>query len=95
MISAQQDGSIHVILKNTSDKVAFFTGLKLKGLDGAATEIYSDNYFSILPGNMKEVVVKLIGREFFTGEKKVSFELCGWNIESRQIGEDIILNFEA
>jgi beta-mannosidase len=94
-ISTQQNGSIHVILKNTSDKVAFFTGLKLKGLDGAATEIYSDNYFSILPGTMKEVVVKLIDREFFTGEKKVSFELCGWNIESRQIGEDIILNFEA
>jgi hypothetical protein len=78
-------------LKNPTPHMAFFTGLKLDGLDDEAALFYSDNYFSMLPGTKKVVTVRLVNNRGFSGRLKVRFALRGWNIGKKKIGKVLLL----
>ena len=57
-----------------------------------ATEIYSDNYFAILPGEEKKVIVEIINNKGFKGRIQAQFELTGWNLKTKKIGKTLDLD---
>ncbi len=59
-----------------------------------ATKIYSDNYFPVLPGTEKKVIVEINNDKQFKGTRKVQFELEGWNIKAKKVGEELELTFK-
>ncbi|MVN92978.1 glycoside hydrolase family 2 protein [Mucilaginibacter aquatilis] len=50
-----------VVVKNPSENLAFFTQLQLRGVNGQtyAPVYYSDNFFSLLPGEEKSVTIEI------------------------------------
>jgi hypothetical protein len=78
--------SLNVTLTNPTGRLAFFTGLALEGLDQELVQIYSDNYFALLPGAVKKVKVTLIHNQGFMGKREVQFRVKGWNVRPRRIG---------
>ena len=78
--------TIKTTIKNDSDKIAFSIRLKLmKGNTGQRVlpAIYEDNYFSLLPGEKKDIEIefdtKLLGKE------KPKLIVEGWNIDTQEI----------
>ena len=71
------DGSIEVILRNTSSKIAFFNRLQLRDSSGEPVHgtIYSDNFITLLPKVSKTIRIKPASSH--QGDLKVFFE--GWN----------------
>ena len=69
------DGSIKVVLKNSSGRIAFFNRLQLRDAAGEPMSgtYYSDNFFTILPH--KTMTVKLIPDR----EGATSLLVEGWN----------------
>lgn len=52
---------IHVTVKNTSNKIAFFTQVKLADRVNAMppATFYTDNYFSLLPGEVWNITIEV------------------------------------
>ena len=84
-VRVRKEGKMHVIdidMKNTSKQIAFFTQLQL--LDGAQKPVrpsfYTDNFFSLLPGEIKHVRIETAA----IGDALDSAKLVvkGWNIPS-------------
>jgi len=83
-VDAKFDGkNILVNLTNTSNTIALFNELKLldENNDWVVPAFYSDNYFSLLPGEVKEIKID------FENENMLRYELflSGWNIEIQKI----------
>jgi hypothetical protein len=85
-LEARQDAPVLIRIRNNSDAMAFFAGLKLKGIDEATTQIYSDNWFPMLPKTEKQVWVKLVNDKHAPGSYKAQFEMTGWNVVKKNIG---------
>jgi mannosylglycoprotein endo-beta-mannosidase len=70
-------------LKNTSSSIAFFNQLQLldKNLSPVRPSFYTDNFFSLLPGESKSVTIE-------TADKNVTASpllvVKGWNITKKQ-----------
>jgi exo-1,4-beta-D-glucosaminidase len=76
-----EESIAHVTLENPSKSLAFFVRLKLdKGPKGEEILpiIWGDNYFSLLPGEKREVTATYRSSE--AGTKPV-LEVSGWNVE--------------
>ncbi|HLB88425.1 MAG TPA: glycoside hydrolase family 2 protein, partial [Terriglobales bacterium] len=76
------DAVTHVILENPSKSLAFFVRLKVnKGAGGQEIlpVIWQDNYFSLLPGEKREITATYRGIEL--GTAKAVVEVKGWNVE--------------
>jgi exo-1,4-beta-D-glucosaminidase len=72
----------HVVVENPSKELAFFLRLKVnKGERGEEIlpVLWQDNYFSLLPGEKREVTATYRAREL--GGAKPSVEVSGWNVE--------------
>lgn len=71
------DGSIEVMLKNTSGKIAFFNRLQLRDSSGEPVHgtMYSDNFITLMPHSSKTIVIKPAASS--RGDFKLFFE--GWN----------------
>jgi exo-1,4-beta-D-glucosaminidase len=72
----------HVTIENPSKNLAFFVRLKLdKGAKGEEIlpVVWEDNYFSLLPGEKREV--KATYRSSELGTAKSVLEVSGWNVE--------------
>ena len=56
----EEGNTMRVTVKNTGDRIAFLTRLALTGEDGRPIRpsFYSDNWFSLLPGEAKTVTVQ-------------------------------------
>jgi exo-1,4-beta-D-glucosaminidase len=70
-----------VTLENPSKSVAFFVRLKLdKGAGGEEVlpVIWQDNYFSLLPGETREITATYRSTEM--GGAKPAVEISGWNV---------------
>jgi exo-1,4-beta-D-glucosaminidase len=78
----QGDESItHVTVENPSKSLAFFVRLKVnKGANGEEIlpVIWEDNYFSLLPGEKREVSATY--RSSLVGTSKPTVEVSGWNV---------------
>ncbi len=71
----------HVTVENPSKALAFFVRLKVnKGAGGEEIlpVIWEDNYFSLLPGEKREVSASYRGAAL--GSAKPSVEVSGWNV---------------
>ena len=70
-----------VSLKNTSSRIAFFTQLQF--LDKAGKPVrpsfYTDNFFSLLPWETKEVFIDTSAEKVTGGE--FSLTIGGWNVQ--------------
>ena len=74
---------VHVHLKNSSDRLAFFTQLAVtKGprADEVLPVFWGDNYFSLLPGESKEVDATFASDDLHGTTPAV--EVGGWNIDT-------------
>ena len=71
---------VKAILKNTSSALAFFAQLQLLDENGTPVRpsFYTDNFFSLLPGESKEVVIETALEDM---PKEATFVVKGWNIE--------------
>ncbi len=73
----------HVVIRNPNKFLAFMVHLKVN--DGKSGEeilpvIWEDNYFSLLPGEMREVTATYAGS---SGHAKPTVEVTGWNIQQQ------------
>ena len=77
-----EESIAHVRLENPSKSLAFFVRMKLdknvKG-DEILPVIWEDNYFSLLPGEKREVTARYRTSELDTGKSVV--EVSGFNVE--------------
>ena len=70
----------HVMVENPSQNLAFFVRLKVnKNGEELLPVIWQDNYFSLLPGEKREVTATYRASEL--GAAQPSVELQGWNVE--------------
>jgi exo-1,4-beta-D-glucosaminidase len=77
-----EESIAHVTLENPSKNLAFFVRLKLdKGVKGEEILpiVWEDNYFSLLPGEKREVTARYRASELGTGKSVV--EVSGFNVE--------------
>ena len=77
-----EDAITHVTLENTSKSLAFFVRLKVdkgKGGEEILPVLWQDNYFSLLPGERREVTATYRAHELGTAQPTV--EVSGWNVE--------------
>jgi len=79
-----EDAITHVVLENPSKSLAFFVRLKVdKGKSGAEIlpVLWQDNYFSLLPGERREVTATYRAREL--GLARPAVEISGWNVAAQ------------
>jgi len=81
--SGQEGGNnvTHVTLSNPGKSLAFFVRLKLakgKGGQEVLPVIYQDNYFSLLPGEKRDVSISY--RSSDLGGARPVVEVSGWNV---------------
>lgn len=64
---------LDVRIKNTSDKIAFFTQVKLidKGNAALTATFYSDNFFSLLPGEARKITIEVSKNNWLKAKKLV------------------------
>ena len=77
-----EDAITHVTLQNSSKDLAFFVHLKVekgKGGEEILPVLWRDNYFSLLPGERREVTATYSAREL--GSAQPAVEVNGWNVE--------------
>jgi len=81
--NGQESGNevMHVTLSNPGKSLAFFVRLKLakgKGGQEVLPVIYQDNYFSLLPGEKRDVSISY--RSSDLGGASPVVEVSGWNV---------------
>ena len=79
---AKEEFVTHVTLENPSKSIAFFNRLKLNrgaGGEEVLPVIWQDNYFSLLPGEKREVTATYSAKNLGTAKPAVVVE--GWNAE--------------
>jgi exo-1,4-beta-D-glucosaminidase len=76
-----EDALTHVILENPSKSLAFFVRLKVnqgKSGEEILPVLWQDNYFSLLPGERREVTATYRARAL--GAAQPAVEISGWNV---------------
>ena len=72
----------HVTVENPGKTLAFFVRLKVdkgKGGEEVLPVLWQDNYFSLLPGEKREVTATYRVSEL--GSAKPAVEVSGWNVQ--------------
>lgn len=75
---------VQVSLKNTSSSIAFFNQLQLldRKLSPVRPSFYTDNFFSLLPGESKTVTIETADKNLLDAPVLV---VKGWNIPRKQM----------
>jgi exo-1,4-beta-D-glucosaminidase len=76
------DELVHVLLDNSTSSLAFMVHLRVSKSNGedVVPIFWEDNYFSLLPGEEREVSARFSASEFNSGE--TSLVVDGWNAAS-------------
>jgi hypothetical protein len=77
-----EESVVRTRVANPTDRIAFFIQLALtRAADGEEIlpVFWEDNYFSVLPGETREVTARLATQAL--GDAKPRLELGGWNVE--------------
>ncbi len=80
---AGAEKAIRVKVTNPTKRIAFFIQLALtqgEGGDEILPVIWSDNYFSLVPGETREFTARVASRDL--GDKKPAIQVGGWNIQT-------------
>jgi mannosylglycoprotein endo-beta-mannosidase len=76
---------IEINIKNSSEAISFFTRIKLENKSGRQIKpaFYSDNFFSLLPGEKKNITIEIP----FENKKSKGCKLIldGWNCEKLEL----------
>ena len=74
-------GQINISVSNPTDEPAFFLRLKVIGVDGelVSPAFFSDNYFTLMPGETKAVIMELQNEVFEHQQDDLKLEIEGWN----------------
>jgi exo-1,4-beta-D-glucosaminidase len=73
------DGMLHVVIKNTGPHLAFMVHLRVTNSgDDVAPIFWDDNYFSLLPGERREVTAHFDSSKLKRG--RVALSVDGWNV---------------
>jgi exo-1,4-beta-D-glucosaminidase len=76
------DAVTHVTVENPSKSLAFFVRLKVSSSGKEILPVlWEDNYFSLLPGEKREISATYKASEL--GAAKPTVEVSGWNVASR------------
>ncbi|MDE1192075.1 MAG: beta galactosidase jelly roll domain-containing protein [Arachidicoccus sp.] len=77
--------TIKITVKNESGSLAFFNQLLLENIDGMAVNaaFYTDNFFSLLPGESKTVTISYLKEN--TDNKALQLIVKGYNIKEQVI----------
>ena len=76
------DAVTRVTVENPSKSLAFFIRLKVdkgKGGDEILPVLWQDNYFSLMPGEKREVTATYSAKDL--GTAKPAVEVSGWNVQ--------------
>ena len=76
-------GEATLKLTNPSDSLAFFIRIRLDNEDEKLTAFYSNNYFSLLPGETKEINCSIILKTKI--DRQINFQISGWNCSLQKI----------
>ena len=77
-----EDAITHVTVENPSKSLAFFVRLKVNhGVKEILPVLWQDNYFSLLPGEKRELSATYRTSEL--GAAKPAVEVSGWNVTSQ------------
>jgi len=79
------EAKLHIKLSNSSGTLAFFVRLRLNPAPYKLFVSYSDNYFSLLPGESKDVVVHISDRRLKRNNVSGAFVISGWNVSTKEI----------
>jgi exo-1,4-beta-D-glucosaminidase len=74
----------HVNIANPGDGIAFFVQLALTKSSGGEEILpvfWTDNYFSLLPGETRRITARIAKRDL--GGRQPALEVGGWNVQSR------------
>jgi len=85
-VSATADGSaVTVQLGNSTDALAFFVELRVVDGDGNSIlpVLWNDNYFSILPGESRELIASFPAGDDVSG---ATLAVQGWNVGAMEVG---------
>ncbi|MGQ8337780.1 glycoside hydrolase family 2 protein [Sunxiuqinia sp. A32] len=84
----ENDQTIYTVhLTNKTDKLAFFNRLKMvnkKNDSLISPAFYSDNYFSLLPGENKDVMIEITEKD---SAKDIQLVLEGFNVKAQIIND--------
>lgn len=71
-----------ITLRNTSSKIAFFNRLQLTDAEGRPVRpsFYSDNYFTLLPGESTSVTIETATAD---APDNMDIKISGWNTPSK------------
>ena len=83
--TGNENSVIEIKIKNPSDKIAFFTELRI--LDKSTGEsilpvIWSDNYITLLPGESQTYTATIKNKNL--KNKEIDFVFKGWNTDSKK-----------
>jgi len=83
--TGNENSVIEIKMKNPSDKIAFFTELRI--LDKSTGEsilpvIWSDNYITLLPGESQTYTATIKNKHL--KNKNIDFVFKGWNTDSKK-----------
>ncbi len=70
-------------ITNPTDRLAFFTRIRLKEESGSLRTYYSDNYISLLPGETKTVAVDVENRGLLP--VSLDFEVAAWKSPAQTV----------
>jgi len=81
----EEKNIVEINIKNSSEVISFFTRIKLEDKSGKPIKpaFYSDNFFSLLPGEKKKVIIEIP----FENKKSEGCKLIldGWNCEKTEL----------
>ena len=74
---------VDITLKNTSNSIAFFNQLQFldQELRPVRPSFYTDNFFSLMPGESKSVTIETAGKNLQDAPVLV---VKGWNVDRKQ-----------
>ena len=81
-----ENGKLKVTIKNSSSQIALLIRLKLVQSESGKRVLpvfYSDNYFSLVPGEVKEVEISFDKKELDGNQPELKME--GWNIQTQNV----------
>lgn len=81
--SSKKDGTVGVVLENTTSQIAFFIRLSLKDEQGELLRpvFWKDNYITLLPGEQQ--IVTCLVPQGIVADKKLILTVSGWNQPER------------
>jgi hypothetical protein len=83
MNRATDGGVLPLSISNPSGVIAFFIRLRLLEESETLQASYSDNYFTLLPGETKTVDIRAETLKSGADLKKASLEVSGWNCPAK------------